>query len=108
MSCKFGKIFDGKEWTSRTVEEILTEIEGKKSCDIKEILSTKFDLPEETIQKIEEGLDSLRYTEDEYDNAPENKKETKKKRKLRQFIRDELRLILYNNRNVVLKNNINK
>jgi hypothetical protein len=98
IKSKYGHINDGQKWILTKVDQLLDDLVSKKKDDIEELLGEyEEELPEKVVDKIRDVIASL-----EYDplSDEEETKDTKKKKKFKKQIVDEVKLLLYNNKEI--------
>jgi hypothetical protein len=98
MKSKYGHINNGKKWIIAKVDQLVDDIINKKRDDIEDLLEQFVDeLPEKVIDKVRDVIVTLEY-DPLSDDVPD-----KQKIKFRRMINDEIKLLLYNNKEIPMK-----
>jgi uncharacterized C2H2 Zn-finger protein len=96
IKSKYGNVNDGKKWIIMKVDQLLDDLINKKKDDIEDLLEEFEDeIPEKVINKIREVITSI-----DYDPMDEDVKD-KKLMKFKKLIKDEVKMLLYNNKDIV-------
>jgi hypothetical protein len=95
IKSKFGRINDGNKWILTKLDQLIEDVISKKKDDIEELLEEFADeLPEKVIDKIRDVMETL-----DYDPMSDDVKD-KEKIKFKKRIQDEVRMMLYNNKEI--------
>jgi hypothetical protein len=98
IKSKYGRINDGKKWIIEKVDKLVDDVISKKKDDMEDLLDEfADDIPEKVIDKIRDVIETL-----DYDPLSDDIKD-KEKIKFRKKIIDEVKMMLYNNKDVVLE-----
>jgi hypothetical protein len=98
IKSKFGHINDGKKWILTKVDQLIDDLINKKKDDIEELLDEyEEQLPDKVVDKIRDVIASI-----DYDplSDEEPSKSSKEKNKFKKQIMDEVKLLLYNNKEI--------
>jgi hypothetical protein len=98
ITSKFGKINNGNKWIIEKVDKLIDDVISKKKDDIEELLEQfEEEIPEKVIDKIRDVMETL-----DYDPLSDEIKD-KQKIKFRKKIIDEVKMLLYNNKDIPIK-----
>jgi hypothetical protein len=100
IKSKYGHINDGKKWILTKVDQLIDDLINKKKDDIEELLEEYEEkIPEKVVDKIRDVIASI-----EYDPlSDEEKKNNKDKINFKKQIMDEVKLLLYNNKEIAME-----
>jgi hypothetical protein len=97
-----GHVKSEKKWVMMKLDQLLDDFINKKRDDIEEILDEYEDeLPEKVVDKVRDVIASIDY-EPAIDDPAKNDAVNKKKLKYKKRVLDEVKLILFNNKDIVL------
>jgi uncharacterized protein YoxC len=95
MKSDFGHINNGTKWILTKVDELIDDVISKKKDDIEELLEAFEEaLPEKVIDRIRDVIATLDY------NPMSDDIKDKEKLKFKKKIKDEVKLLLYNNKEI--------
>jgi hypothetical protein len=99
IKSKYGHVNDGQKWILTKVDQLIDDLVSKKKDDIEELLDEYEDqIPDKVVDKIRDVIASIEYDplSDDSDSAHENKE----KKKFKKRILEEVKLLLYNNKDI--------
>jgi hypothetical protein len=98
IKSKYGHVYDGKKWILKNVNSLLDDLISKKKDDIEDLLSEYEDkLPEKIIGKVRDMIGMIDYDPSDDDVID------KKKVAFKKNVIDEIKLLLYNYKDIPLK-----
>jgi hypothetical protein len=96
IKSKYGHINDGNKWILTKLDQLIDDLINKKKDDIEDLLEEyEHDLPSKVVDKVRDVIATL-----EYDPLSDEEPIDKGKKKLKKQIMDEVKLLLYNNKEI--------